>query len=184
MRSSGPLRRTVTAVAALLAGGVMLGGAIIGGVGVPTASAAAPAELARSVVTSGGLTLSVTPTRRLDPAGAVVRVKGAGYDRTVGIYVALCVTPRTGEQPGPCGGGVNTTGSNPASAWVSSNPPPYGASLAIPYRPGGRFSVRLEVSPMIGTLDCRVVSCAIVTRADHTRSGDRRFDVAVPVAFR
>ena len=41
----------------------------------------------------------------------------------------------------------------------------------------------LTVSPTIGDVDCRVVSCSIVTRADHTRAGDRRFDVAVPVTF-
>jgi hypothetical protein len=40
------------------------------------------------------------------------------------------------------------------------------------------------VSSTIGTVDCRSVSCSIGTRADHLRSGDRRFDVAVPVTFR
>ncbi len=164
--------------------------AALAGVVLATAPGLAPAAAAvdpsgdRAVVTSGKLTLTVTPTKRLDPAGATVRVRGAGFDPTVGIYVALCVTPRPGQQPSPCGGGVNTSGQNAASAWVSSNPPPYGAKLAVPYRPGGRFSVRLEISPLIGDVDCRVVSCSIVTRADHTHPGDRRFDVAVPVTFR
>jgi hypothetical protein len=135
------------------------------------------------VTTASGLTLTATPVRRLPSTGATIRVTGKGYDRTVGIYVALCVTPRKGRQPSPCGGGVNTSGTNPASAWVSSTPPPYGSSLAVPYARGGRFDVRLTVSPRIGDVDCRVVSCSIVTRADHTRAGDRRFDVAVPVTF-
>jgi hypothetical protein len=98
-----------------------------------------------TVTTKSGLTLTVTPVRRLPATGATVRVTGKGYDRTVGIYVALCVTPRKGKQPSPCGGGVNTSGTNPASAWISSNPPPYGRSLAVPYGRGGRFDVRLMV---------------------------------------
>jgi hypothetical protein len=136
-----------------------------------------------TVTTRSGLTLTATPVRRLPASGATIRVTGKGYDRTVGIYVALCVTPRKGRQPSPCGGGVNTSGTNPASAWISSNPPPYGRTLAVPYGRGGRFDVRLSVSPVVGDVDCRVVPCSIVTRADHTRAGDRRFDVAVPVSF-
>jgi len=153
-------------------------------------SAHAATEVARqapggtvTVTTKSGLKLSVTPTRRLASTGARILVKGRGFDRSVGIYVALCVTPKRGEMPSPCGGGVNMTANDPASAWISSNPPPYGKDLAIPYRPGGRFSVRLTVSPSIGDVDCRQVSCSIVTRADHTRLGERRFDVAVPVTF-
>jgi hypothetical protein len=148
---------------------------------LPTAAAGEPAAVT-SVRTPSGLSLTVTPMR-LPSTGGTVRVRGAGFDPTVGIYVALCVTPRAGQQPGPCGGGVNTAGTSPASAWISSNPPPYGAALATPYRAGGRFSVRLTLSPLIGDIDCRTTSCSVVTRADHTRSADRRFDVAVPVRF-
>lgn len=154
-------------------------------VAVQTAAATVPMTPGGSttVTTRSGLSLTATPVRRLPASGATVRVTGKGYDRTVGIYVALCVTPRKGRQPSPCGGGVNTSGTNPASAWISSNPPPYGSTLAVPYRRGGRFDVTLTISPTVGNVDCRVVSCSIVTRADHTRAGDRRFDVSVPVTF-
>lgn len=147
----------------------------------PAATQAAPVPTA-TVTTTTGLSLTVTPVR-LPTSGGTVRVRGAGYDPTVGIYVALCVTPTRGRQPGPCGGGINTSGSSPASAWISSNPPPYGAALAVPYRAGGRFDVRLTLSPLIGDIDCRVTSCSVVTRADHLRPGERRLDVAVPVRF-
>lgn len=136
-----------------------------------------------TVTTRSGLSLTVTPVRGLPSDGATVRVVGKGYDRSVGIYVALCVKVPKGRQPSPCGGGVNTGGTSPASAWISSNPPPYGADLAVPFRKGGRFAVTLTVSPLIGDVDCRVTPCAIVTRADHTRPGDRRSDVAVPISF-
>ena len=165
-------------VAILLALAVALLGPV-----VTTSPALAAPGGSTTVTTKKGLTLTATPVRRL-PSSSTIRVTGRGYDRTVGIYVALCVKPVSKRRaPGPCGGGVNTSGASAASAWVSSNPPPYGRSLAIPFRRGGRFDVRLTVSPMIGSIDCRRVSCAIVTRADHTRPGDRRFDVSIPVSF-
>lgn len=174
-----PTRLLVVAAAALAVAMPVLPAAA-----QPVASAVPSAPGGTTTVTTkSGLTLTATPVRRLPASGATIRVTGKGYDRTVGIYVALCVTPRKGRQPSPCGGGVNTSGTNPASAWISSNPPPYGATLAVPYGRGGRFDVRLTVSSLVGDVDCRAVSCSIVTRADHTRSGDRRFDVVVPVSF-
>lgn len=131
-----------------------------------------------------GQTLTVTPTTGLASYGQTVRVKGRGFSELVGIYVGLCVMPRAGAKPTPCGGGADQDGSSQASAWISSNPPPYGARLAIPYKPGGRFSVRIKISPRIGSFDCRIVRCAVVARADHTRAFDRTWDVAVPVTFR
>lgn len=128
-------------------------------------------------------TVSATPIRGLNPAGTVVTVSGRNFDQSVGIYVAFCVTPSRGQQPSPCGGGVNIGGASAASVWISSNPPPYGRSLATPYSAGGRFKVRVAVSALIASIDCRKVSCAVVTRADHTRPGDRRFDTALPVSF-
>jgi hypothetical protein len=131
-----------------------------------------------------GQILRVTPTTGLSGLGQTVRVSGRGFSELVGIYVGLCVMPRAGAKPTPCGGGVDQDGSSQASAWISSNPPPYGASLAIPYKRGGKFSVRIKVSPRIGSFDCRVVRCAVVARADHLRANDRSWDVAVPVTFR
>lgn len=131
-----------------------------------------------------GQTLTVTPTTRLAAYGQTVRVKGRGFSELVGIYVGLCVMPRVGAKPTPCGGGADEDGSSQASAWISSNPPPYGARLAIPYKPGGKFSVRIKISPRIGSIDCRTVRCAVVARADHTRAFDRTWDVVVPVTFR
>lgn len=131
-----------------------------------------------------GQRLTVTPTRGLSAYGQTVRVSGRGFSEVVGIYVGLCVLPRPGAKPTPCGGGVDQDGSSRTSAWISSNPPPYGANLAIPYKRGGKFTVRIKVSPRIGSYDCRVVRCAVVARADHLRANDRTWDVAVPVTFR
>ncbi|MGA1596213.1 MAG: hypothetical protein ACO4AG_06245 [Candidatus Nanopelagicales bacterium] len=145
----------------------------------------ARAAAGRAAVTGRkGQRLTVTPTRGLSPFGQTVKVSGRGFSELVGIYVGLCVMPRPGAKPTPCGGGVDQDGSSQASAWISSNPPPYGANLAKPYKRGGKFTVRIKVSPRIGSFDCRVVRCAVIARADHTRANDRTWDVAVPVTFR
>jgi hypothetical protein len=150
----------------------------------PAARAAVPAKAGgTTTVTTSGLKLTVTPVRRLNPNGATVRVTGSGYDMTVGIYVALCVVPKKGRVPTPCVGGINTSGKAAASVWVSSNPPPYGQTLATPFKKGGSFSVKLRVQAKVGTIDCHVVKCAIVTRADHLNSDNRTLDVVVPVRF-
>lgn len=167
---------------AALAGAVVFAATAV--VTSPTSAQATTPTGSRTVVTKSGLSLTVTPVRQLNPAGATLQVSGKGFDPTVGIYVALCVTPRKGQVPTPCGGGINTAGTSPASAWISSNPPPYGATLATPYRKGGRFAVTLQVSATIADVDCRTLSCSIVTRADHTHPGERGFDVVVPVTFR
>ncbi len=132
-----------------------------------------------------GNVLRVSKVRRLPSGGSFITVRGRGFDPRVGIYVGLCVKPRPGQKPSPCGGGVDTDGSTRASAWVSSNPPSYGDNLATKYGRNGRFKVRIYVSSKISnSIDCRTTRCAITTRADHTRANDRSWDLAVPVRFK
>jgi hypothetical protein len=130
-----------------------------------------------------GQTLTVSKATGLSPAGGTVTVEGTGYDENKGIYVAFCVDNGPGEMPTPCGGGADTSGSLGASHWISSNPPSYGEGLAVPYGDGGSFSVTLDVTPQIEDVDCTVRACAVVTRADHTRSADRTQDLRIPVSF-
>jgi hypothetical protein len=131
-----------------------------------------------------GQSLSVDRNRNLNRNGATVIVTGKRFDERVGIYVALCVVPKRGEKPGPCGGGADTDGSSSASKWISSNPPSYGIALAKPYRLGGSFKVRLKINSKIGKSDCRKVRCAITARADHLQESDRSADVFIPVSFK
>lgn len=131
-----------------------------------------------------GQTLDVSATTDLDPDGAVVSVDGAGYDETKGIYVSFCVLPPPGQRPTPCAGGIDLTGSGGSTVWISSDPPSYATGLTTPYEAGGSFHVQLTVRAALDDdIDCRVVSCGVVTRADHTRSEDRTQDVFVPVTF-
>jgi iron complex transport system substrate-binding protein len=131
-----------------------------------------------------GQTLSVSQAADLDPAGTEVTVTGSGYDESKGIYVSFCVLPPTGQKPTPCGGGIDLSGSGGGTVWVSSNPPAYATGLTTPFGPGGSFEVTITVAAAIADgLDCRVIACAVVTRADHTRGDDRTEDVFVPVSF-
>ncbi|SNY67064.1 hypothetical protein [Paractinoplanes atraurantiacus] len=140
-----------------------------------TLGVGAPAQAAKH--------LSVSKTKGLKRAGETVTVSGRGYDVTKGIYVAFCVDNGAGAVPSPCGGGADMSGSSGSSAWISSNPPSYGEGLAKPYGKGGSFTVSINVSQMIGDVDCTVKTCAIVTRNDHTRTSDRSQDVRIPVRF-
>jgi hypothetical protein len=129
-----------------------------------------------------GQTLTVSATKVRD--GQTVTVIGKKYNRKIGIYLAFCVVNGKGEAPSPCGGGLNASGVSQSSIWISSNPPSYGESLATPFSKSGGFKQRVTVSRFIGDIDCAVVMCAVVTRADHTKSSNRKADVIVPVKFK
>lgn len=165
--------------------GPALAGAALVGVLVASPAAAATGLSAGSAGRgAAGQRLQVSPVHGLDPDGQEVSVTGTGYDTAKGIYLAFCVAPAAGAVPSPCGGGADTSGSSGSSVWISSNPPSYGKDLATPYGPGGSFHTILHVAAALNPdVDCRHTACAVVTRADHTRSDDRSQDVIVPVSF-
>ncbi|MFK0121504.1 hypothetical protein [Streptomyces sp. NPDC090994] len=153
------------------------------------ALSAAPASAAGASATGPeGQKLTVSKTSGLDPAGETVTVSGTGYNTEKGIYVAFCVDNGAGKTPTPCVGGVDMSGESGASVWVSSDPPSYGEGLAEPYGGSGHkgtFSVRLKVRAKDANTDCAKsgVTCAVITRNDHTRGGDQSQTVRVPVTF-
>jgi hypothetical protein len=127
--------------------------------------------------------LTVSKTEGIKRSGETVTVTGRGYDESKGIYVAFCLDNGPGVMPSPCGGGADMSGGSGASVWISSNPPSYAEGLTKPYGKGGTFRASIRVSQMIGDIDCAVRGCAVVTRNDHTRTGDRSQDVRIPVRF-
>ena len=136
----------------------------------------------KSITGSVGQTLTASATSVSN--NAVITVTGRRFDESVGIYLAICVIPKKGLSPSPCGGGVNKAGVGEGSFWISSNPPPYGIGLADPFKPGGRFSYRIKVSRKIGKFDYKKVKCAVTVRADHLRSDDRSYDLYLPITFK
>ncbi|MCC6236686.1 MAG: hypothetical protein IT299_03820 [Dehalococcoidia bacterium] len=128
--------------------------------------------------TRGGAQLRVEGDIALDAGGADVRVRGTGYDTSRGVFVAICAVPPDGGKPGPC------TAGTAASAWISSNPPEYARALARPYGDDGAFDVTLSVKPIIDAkTDCRVVACALGTRADTEGVRATEVELFVPVSF-
>jgi len=146
------------------------------------ASLTTPASAATTASLSNGSSISISS--KSFTKTTLVTVTGKGFDETVGIYLAFCVVPKKGRVPTPCGGGVNKSGSGESSYWISSNPPPYGIGLAIPFTAGGRFVEKVKVTKTLGKFDCRKVSCAITVRSDHLHEGDRTHDIFIPVTFK
>ena len=123
-------------------------------------------------MSDGTKVLSVSQAEGLDPSGQTISVSGQGYPTDKGIYVAFCVIPPTNLPPSPCGGGRGDQGAeSDSSLWVSSNPPVYAIGVPTPYGQGGTFSGTMTLTPELAEgIDCRQVRCAVVSRADHTRS--------------
>jgi hypothetical protein len=149
----------------------------------------------RTVTTADGetfrLRLAATPTV-LPASGGTVQVKGAGYNRAQGIFLAFCVIPdgvRVGDPttyttlPGPCLPGREAQdGSSRRITDTNTGTP----GITLPYERGGRFRTTLDnVRPEIADgAVCDVnVRCAIVTRADFTATSERSYDQYIPVHF-
>lgn len=151
---------------------------------------ASPGATAAGASATGpeGQKLTVSKTSGLDEAGETVTVTGSGYNTEKGIYVAFCVDNGAGRTPTPCVGGVDMSGESGSSVWISSDPPSYGEGLAEPYEGSGKdgsFSVQVKVRAKDANTDCTKsgVTCAVITRNDHTRGGDQSQTVRVPVTF-
>jgi len=135
-----------------------------------------------------GQKVTVSRTNDLDPTGAEVTVTGAGFDESIGIYVAVCVDNGPEKRPTPCLGGVDMSGSTGASGWFSSNPPSYGKDLAQPFGPDGTFELTMAVVAQDNLTDCLDEAaapdgCVLATFADHSRIDNRSADVRVPLTF-
>ena len=129
-----------------------------------------------------GQTLTVANTKNLADGSSVVAV-GKGYNLNTGIYLTYCVVPAKGKRPELCGP-FDITGQHNDSIWISNNPPIYAALLVQHFDSKGAFKFSIKVTRFIGSQDCKKVQCAVLTRADHTDSGNRTADVIVPVTIK
>jgi hypothetical protein len=194
------MRKTLSAIAGLLAA-MSLAAPVTSANAAPISNELKFASKATSATTVAsdsatgviGQVLTSDATKNLDDLQKLT-VTGRGYDLKVGIYVTFCVIPPKGKRPELCGP-FDVTGQNNQAVWVSSNPPIYAIPLVKPFDKvtktvkgkkisTGSFKVQVPATRMIGTYDCKVVKCAILTRADHTRSDYRKADVIIPVTFK
>ncbi|GAA3593422.1 hypothetical protein GCM10022198_16590 [Klugiella xanthotipulae] len=123
-------------------------------------------------------------------------VRGRGFDPAQGIYVAVCANPGDpATKPAPCLGGIpeGATEKKDASANRNEFIPSTWITDAPVWRPfatrgydseTGEFTAYLQVPEATAEgLDCRVDTCAIVSRNDHTAAGDRVQDLLVDLEF-
>jgi hypothetical protein len=133
-------------------------------------------------------------TSALAPGDRFV-VSGTGYDPDRGIYVAICAIPdKPSVKPGPCLGGAGSqdavevpegTIQFAPSNWINDDWAwrLFGAR-SYDDRATGTFTAYIEVPETSDDkVDCREVACALYTRNDHTASGDRVQDLAIPLGF-
>ncbi|MFJ4824592.1 hypothetical protein ACIP5L_15075 [Streptomyces bacillaris] len=153
-----------------------------------TLSSPAAAATGTRTITDGGTTynLSLTAPDTANAAGQNITVTGSGYNTLQGVYVSLCVVDgaQGANKPSPCLGGQDESGTTGASHWVSN----FGGG-ALPnsstFGTGGTFSVQIHVKADLGggNICGDTVECAVVTRADHTDTNDRKYDVHTPIDF-
>ena len=177
--------------------GLVASAAFGSSLGAAAPASATPAPAPTNTATGPiGQVLKVDASRNVTD-NQMLTVSGSGYDINTGIYVTFCVIPPKGQRPELCGP-FDITGQHNQAVWVSSNPPIYAITLVKPFtsvtktvkingkltkKTTGSFTVQVPATRMIGTNDCKVVKCAILTRADHTRSDYRKADVIIPVTF-
>ncbi|MEU9338487.1 hypothetical protein AB0D49_35955 [Streptomyces sp. NPDC048290] len=148
----------------------------------------ASAATSTRTITDGGTTynLSLTAPNSASAAGQVITVSGSGYNSGQGVYVGLCVVNGAAgaNKPSPCLGGQDQSGSTGASHWVNQT---FGGLFAnsSKFSAGGTFSVNIFVKAQLedGSVCGEDVTCAVVTRADHFDTNDRKYDVHVPISF-
>ncbi|MEU9364499.1 hypothetical protein AB0D78_30640 [Streptomyces avermitilis] len=148
----------------------------------------ASAATSTRTITDGSTTynLSLTAPDTAAASGQVITVTGAGYNTSQGIYVGLCAVSGApgAAKPTPCLGGQDETGATGASHWVNNT---FGGLFAnsSKFGTGGTFSVQIYVKATLddGQVCGEDVTCAVVTRADHFDTNDRKYDVHVPVSF-
>lgn len=153
-----------------------------------TLSSPAAAATGTRTITDGGTTynLSLTAPDTANAAGQNITVTGSGYNTLQGVYVSLCVVDgaQGANKPSPCLGGQDESGTTGASHWVSNLG---GGTLpnTSAFGTGGTFSVQIHVKADLGggNICGDTVECAIVTRADHTDTNDRKYDVHAPIDF-
>jgi len=129
-----------------------------------------------------GQTLTVSNTKNIVDGSSVTAV-GKNYDLNTGIYLTYCVVPPKGKRPDLCGP-FDVTGANNDSYWISNNPPLYAALLVKHFDSKGGFKFSIKVPRFVSGQDCKLVQCAVLTRADHTDSSNRSADVFVPVTIK
>ncbi|MFE3291537.1 hypothetical protein [Rhodococcus sp. NPDC059234] len=116
-----------------------------------------------AIASNPGLSVSLSKSAELDPAGETVTISGSGFSGAApGLYVGLVQD--------------NVFSSTDASVWMTT------AFLKPDAIAGGNWSITAELPAVLGAYDCVRNSCSIYTVAAHG-SSDRSQDSRTPVSF-
>ena len=112
---------------------------------------------------NGNLSVSLSKSSELDPAGESVTISGSGFSGVApGLYVGMVQD--------------NAFSVTDASAWMTS------AFIRPASISGGSWSITMDLPSVVGNYDCVRNSCSIYTVVAHG-SSDRSQDSKTPVSF-
>lgn len=139
---------------------------------------AASAPMAAPMATGSGVSLTVSPSTGVDPAGASLTVKGAGYVAGSGTGIYVVFGPKAADW-------TTNAGNYGASKWLKAVPDGQSESINA----DGTFSVTLagvKAKYKDGNgkdVDCLKTPCYVLTMAAHG-SPDRSQDASAAIAFK
>ncbi|WP_083933714.1 HtaA domain-containing protein [Kribbella catacumbae] len=149
----------------------------------------------QSVVVSAadGKQLKVVSGKLLLANGAKVNVRASGLHNSKanttaapsGFYVLTAVDNGPGKQASPAIGGADMTGSSGESQWITNFPYAGSEHLVVPIGADLVAKASVKVSSADEHTDCTKApnGCVLYLRTDHRSTGNRQFDVRVPLQF-
>jgi hypothetical protein len=118
--------------------------------------------------------VTVSKVEDIASAGENVDVTVAGLTGTQGVYVRLCeVAAGVGDRPENCDGQGDWLSHDPAMVLLGASTSATAQALAV----------KSTFTTGSTTVDCRVVSCGVFVRLDHTDPVNKTLDTFVPVTF-
>ncbi|NKS38314.1 hypothetical protein GS488_21930 [Rhodococcus hoagii] len=139
------------------------GGGGGGGGGTATGPGAAGAAPGTTFTANSGLSVSLSKSSDINPAGETVTVSGSGFSGAApGLYVGLVQD--------------NVFSAADASVWMTS------AFVKPEQISGGTWSLSVDIVATRGAFDCIKNACSIYTVMAHG-SSDRSQDTKTPVSF-
>lgn len=145
------------------------------------------------VSSADGKQLKVVNGKLQVVSGAKVNVRATGLTNSKanttaapsGFYILTAVDNGAGQQASPAIGGADMTGSSGESQWITNFPYAGSESIVVPIGADLVAKAAVKISAADQNTDCAKVAggCVLYLRTDHRSTGNRLFDVRVPVQF-
>ncbi|MGC4944509.1 HtaA domain-containing protein [Kribbella sp. DT2] len=146
----------------------------------------------QSVVVSGaGVKVAEGKLVVADGAKVLARVTGLTNSKAntaaapSGFYLLTAVDNGSGQQASPAIGGADMTGASGTSQWITNFPYAGSEELVVPIGADKVARTSVEVKSSDEHTKCAEApnGCVLYLRADHRSTGNRAFDVRIPLQF-